>query len=256
MSARAIAGAGAAALALLAATGAWAHGPAGARAVAAPAVQSMIVGSGGTILAGDRTVSASATTVRVSGRRCNVAAGTPLAALAALRRQGGPAFTLRDYGSCGGSAVNSAQLYVSAIGGERGSAQNGWEYKVNGVSGSAGAADPNGPMGNGRRLLAGQRVLWFWCVASSGGCQRTLEISSAPAVVNAGANLQVSLRGYDNEGRAEAVAGAIVSLGTDFASTDGSGRADLVAPAVPGRYQVSAARPGLVPSFPRTVIVR
>ena len=57
-------------------------------------------------------------------------------------------------------------------------------------------------------------------------------------------------------GPAQAVAGAIVTLGTDFASTGSGGEADLVAPTTPGRYQVSATRPGLVPSFPQTIIVR
>lgn len=256
MSARGVVGAGAAAVALLAATGARAQGPAVFRAASAPAVQSMIVGSDGAILSNGRTVSASATAVRVSSRRCAVAAGTPLAALAALHRAGGPAFTLRDYGSCGGAAANSAQLYVSAIDGERGTAQNGWEYKVNSVSGSTGAADPSGPMGNGRRLRSGQRVLWFWCQAASGGCQRTLEISTPPAIVSPGASLQVAVRGYDNEGSGDAVAGAIVTLGTDFASTASGGQAELVAPDAPGRYQMSATRPGLVPSFPQTIVVR
>lgn len=256
MSARGLVATGAVALTLLAATAAWARGPAGFGAASAPVVQSMIVGSGGAVLAGDRTVRASATSIRVSGRMCAVAAGTPLAVLAALHRAGGPGFALRDYGSCGGAAVNSAQLYVSAIDGERGAAQSGWEYKVNGVSGSAGAADPSGPMGDGRRLRSGQRVLWFWCQASYGGCQRTLEVSTSTSTVNPGAGLRVAVRGFDNEGSGQAVAGAIVTLGTDFASTGSGGEADLVAPTTPGRYQVSATRPGLVPSFPQTIIVR
>ncbi len=92
----------------------------------------MIVGSSGAVLFGARTISAPATSVRVGGRSCAVAAGTPLAVLAALRRAGAPGFALRDYGRCDSSARNSAQLFVYSIGGQRNSGQNGWEYKADG----------------------------------------------------------------------------------------------------------------------------
>lgn len=222
---------------------------------AAPRVQSMIVGTGGAVLSTARTVSASATTVRVGGRSCAVAAGTPLAVLAALARAGGPRFALRDYGRCGSSPRNSGQLFVYSLGGERNRGQDGWEYKVDRVSGTTGAADPSGPLGDGRRLRSGARVLWFWCVASGGGCQRTLEVASVTAA-SPGASLSVTVTGYDNEGHGAPVAGAIVTLGTDFASTSASGRATLLAPSVPGSYAVSARKSGLVGSFPDTIVVR
>jgi hypothetical protein len=163
------------ALAMVAAWGA-ATAPADAlragAAASGPSVQSMVVGVGGRVLSRTRTVTASASSVRIGHRSCAVASGTPLAALLAVRRAGGPGFALRDYGHCGSSPVNSGQLFVYSLGGETNRGQNGWEYEVDGVVGSAGAADPSGPEGNGRRLRAGDRVVWFWCEAYRGGCRR------------------------------------------------------------------------------------
>jgi hypothetical protein len=234
-----------------------ARATAGAAAAAgAPSVQSMVVGSGGAILSPARTVTASATTVRIGARSCAVAAGTPLAVLAAVRRAGGPGFALRDYGRCNSSPRNSGQLFVYSLAGEVNRGQSGWEYKVDGASGTTGAGDPSGPSGDGRLLRAGERVLWFWCQAVAGGCQRTLEVAPSSFAVSPGASLGVAVDGYENEGRAAPVARAIVTLGTDFASTGPAGRATLIAPSAPGRYQVSATRRGLVPSFPETIVVR
>jgi hypothetical protein len=223
-------------------------------AVSAPAVQTMVVGQGGRVLSSARTVTAANTTVHMSARNCAVAGGTPLAALLALRREGGPGFALRDYGHCGASASNSAELFVYSLGGQSNSGQNGWEYKVDGVSGSTGAGDPSGPTGNGRRLSSGEQVLWFWCEASSGGCQRTLQLSASS--VSHGQALSVSVNGCDNEGQCAPVAYATVKVGLNFATTGSAGRATLTAPSRPGRYQVTATRHGLVPSFPLTIAVR
>ncbi len=99
-------------------------------------------------------------------------------------------------------------------------------------------------------------MLWFWCQASGGGCQRTLEVAPSSATVSPGASLSVTVSGYENEGRGAPITGAIVTLGTDFASTGSGGRASLIAPSTPGRYQLSATRRGLVPSFPQTIVVR
>lgn len=228
--------------------------PPAAGEAGAAVVQSMIVGSGGTILSQARSVGAVATSVRVAGRSCAVAAGTPLAVLAAMRRAGGPGFSLRDYGHCGPSPADSGELFVDSVAGEANSGQNGWEYKVDGVAGSTGAGDPSGPEGDGRRLVSGERVLWFWCQSHAGGCQRTLEVA-APADASPGASVAVSVTGYDNEGRGAPVAGAIVTLGSDFASTAANGRAILIAPAAAGRYAIEAARGGAVPSFPQTIAV-
>jgi hypothetical protein len=185
-----------------------------------------------------------------------VAAGTPLSVLAALRRAGGPSFALRDYGRCGSSPRNSGQLFVYSLGGERNRGQNGWEYKVDGVSGATGAGDPSGPMGDGRRLRSGSQVLWFWCVAFAGGCQRTLHLSTGASTASRGGSLSVTVTAEDNEGRAAPVGGAIVTLGTDFASTSATGVASLVAPTAPGNYVVSATKRGLVEAFLQTIVVR
>lgn len=216
----------------------------------------MVVGSGGTVLSAARTVSAGASTVRVAGRSCALAAGTPLSVLAALRRAGGPTFALRDYGHCGSSSRNSGQLFVYSLGGQRNRGQDGWEYKVDGVSGTTGAGDPSGAMGDGRRLRSGSQLLWFWCVAFAGGCQRTLHLAPGASTASRGGSLSVAVTGYDNEGRTAPVGGAIVTLGTDFASTNAAGQATLFVPSVPGNYPVSARKNGLVGSFPETIVVR
>jgi hypothetical protein len=230
-------------------------GSAAAQATAGPGVQAMVVGREATILSGPRGVSASATSLRVRNRSCAVAAGTPLATLAALRRAGGPGFAVRDYGHCGPSPANSGQLFVYAIGGERNHAASGWEYKVDNVAGSTGAGDVSGPRGDGRRIRPGARVLWFWCEATAGGCQRTLAVS-APAAATRGGAVTVTVWAYDNEGRAAPAAGAIVTLGSDFASTGARGHATLVLPSARGIYAITAVRRGTVPSFPATIAVR
>ncbi len=178
----------------------------------------MVVGAGNVVLSQPRAVAAGGAGVQASGRRCAVAAGTPLAALVALHAQGGPAFAIRDYGHCNSSARNSGQLFVYSLDGETNHGQNGWEYKVGNLAGSAGAADPSGPQGDGRLLRAGQRVLWFWCEAYAGGCERTLEVSAASSVARGG-RLAVRVTGYENEGRGVAMAGATVRLGSSSAST-------------------------------------
>ncbi len=225
-----------------------------ASAASAPSVSIMVVGAGGTILAGPARVSAAQEDVRVAHRSCAVASATPLAALLALRHAGGPGLSLRDYARCGASPRSSAELFVTALAGERNRGQDGWEYKVGEVAGSTGAADPSGPLGNGRRIRSGEEVLWFWCNAVSGGCQRTLALAAAGSVAPGGA-LAVTVTGYENEGHGAPVAGAIVTLGSDFASTDARGHATLLAPSAPGHYELGATRPGLVPAFSQAIAV-
>jgi hypothetical protein len=224
-------------------------------AAGGPLVQSMIVGGGGGLLWADHTVAATAATLRVGGRACAVAAGTPLAVLAAARRAGGPGFALRDYGHCGNSAANSGQLFVYFIGGQRNRGQDGWEYKVNGRAGSTGAGDPSGPQGDGRRIRPGSRVLWFWCETGARGCQHSLEVS-APTTVGRGGSLTVTVTGYDDQGEGFTVGGATVTLGSHAAVTGSHGRATVTVPSRGGRYALTASKPGLVPSFPETIVVR
>jgi len=217
---------------------------------AAPAVQVMVVGRRRTLL-GARSVRARRVSVRVGARRCALAAATPLGALAGAH--GVSTLRLRDYGRCSGSPASSGQLFVRGIGPDRSRSggRDGWEYKVNQRSGTTGAGDPSGPFGDGRRLRAGQHVLWFWCVmTASGGCQRTLGLTLGAQRAAPGTPVTVTATGYDNDGRGVPVAGASVTVGASHATTDASGRATLTAPPASGRHLVGASRPGLVPSFP------
>jgi hypothetical protein len=142
-----------------------------AASAAAPRVSAKVIGARGTVFSA-RTVTASATTVKVGRKRCAVAAGTPLAALLAADRAGGPSVRVADYGSCSSRTADAGGLYVTQVGGDRRRGQSGWVYAVNGRVGSAGAADPTGPFGSGR-LRGGQRVVWFWC-RQAGSCERSV----------------------------------------------------------------------------------
>jgi hypothetical protein len=225
-------------------------------AVAAPAVETMVVGRSGTLIAA-QTVTAAATNVSAAGRQCALAAATPLAALVAVTAPRRVALGLHDYGHCDARAADSGQLFVNSIDGQSNSGQNGWEYKVGRVAGTTGAADTSGALGNGRLLASGQQLLWFWCRSTDGGCQRTLgiKVSYPSGRLQAGGALTVSVSGYDNEGRGRPVAAASISFGATSAPTGRSGRATLAVPTRPGRYTLSASKPGLVPSFPATITV-
>jgi len=63
------------------------------------------------------------------------------------------------------------------------------------------------------------------------------------------------VRGYDDQGRGVAVAGATVTLGSARATTDSGGVAQLVVPAT-GRLKLGATRSGMVPAFPAEVLAR
>ena len=218
----------------------------GSAAAASPRVQVMVFGKA-RLLAAPRFVRASAATVALGRRRCAVAAATPLAALAAVRRGRGPAFRLRDYGACSRRAADSAALFVTQIGPDRNRRADGWVYKVGRRVPSIGAADPSG-----RRLRAGDRLAWFYCRAqSNGGCQRTLEVTprSAP-----GQPLRVVVRGYDDNGRGLPVAGATVTAGDRTAVTGADGTAGFQPLGAPAVEHVQAERAGMVTSFP--VVVR
>jgi hypothetical protein len=213
-------------------------------------VDVMVVGRSATLVQA-KPVTLKARHVGIDGRRCAIGRATPLSALAGT----GVRFRLVDYGSCSRRPRDAGSLYVSRIGPDRERGRDGWVYKVGRRAGSAGAADPAGPFGTGRRLRAGQRVLWFWCVKdASDACQRTLD-TSAPDTVAPGAPLAVTVRGYDEQGRGVPVEGATVRLGQATALTGAGGVATLTAPATPGPIALQASKPGLVLSFPRTVEV-
>lgn len=191
--------------------------------------------------------------VAVGARRCAVGAATPLAALLGTRLR----IALRDYGSCGRSPRDAGGLFVRRVGAEGNRGRDGWVYKVGRRAGTTGAADFAGAFGDGRRLRSGQSVLWFWCVMSADdGCQRTLEVSTAARTVRPGEPLRVRVRGYDDRGRAAAVAGATVGLLGASAVTGPDGFASLVVPPTGGAARVTAEKPGLVPAIGRRVVVR
>jgi hypothetical protein len=203
------------------------------------------------VLVPAKSVTLKSRAVGIGGKRCAIGRATPLSVLAGT----GVRFRLVDYGACSRKPRDAGSLYVSKIGPDRERRGDGWVYKVGRRVGSAGGADPAGPFGNGRKLRAGQRVLWFWCVKDrSQQCQRTLEATSAGAVAP-GAPLAVTVRGYDEQGRGVPVAGATVALGGATAVTGADGVATVTAPAAPGEAVLEATKPGLVRSFPRTVEV-
>ncbi len=234
-----------AAAAVLAAGGT--GGAATAHAATAPLVQHMTVFRDGRAAVRDLRVGAA--TVRVSGRRCAVGSGTPLAAL--LRARPG-SIGLRDFGSCSRRAGDAGSLFVRAIGSDRNAGQSGWVYKVGNRLGTAGAGDARGPFGRGR-LRSGSRVLWFYCEAPGGGrtCQSTL---GAAARDEGGGTLAVAVNAYDDDGRATPAAGAVVRAGGLSAVTEPDGVARLTVG--PGTYSVVAEAPGLVRSFAERIVVR
>ena len=215
-----------------------------APAAAAPRVEVLVVGKSA-VLADGKRVPQRAVTVRASGRRCRVGEQTPLAALV---RTGLP-LRIRDYGSCGRRARDGGGLFVRRIGPDANRGADGWVYKTGRRTGSVGAGDPSA------RVRAGGRVLWFWCVSGSGGCQRTLAVVPAARSVAPGAALRVTVRGYDDSGRGIAVPGATVRFGDSVATTGDDGTAVLTAPAGAGRHRLVAERPGMVRSFAERVAV-
>ena len=188
------------------------------------------------------------TTVKVGRKRCAVAGGTPLAALA---RSGVGPLSLRDYGSCSKRAADAGSLFVAAIGSDRNKGSDGWVYKAGNVLGTAGAGDPAGPLGRGR-LRAGARVTWFWChvTARDNGCPHSLAL----AVATGSGALTVSVRQYDDRGKGKAAAGATVHAGSATATTGADGVAHLSLAA--GRYSVWAGQSGRIRSFAATAEVK
>jgi hypothetical protein len=222
-----------------------------------PTVKVLVVGKAGTSMAGPKSVRASATTVAVGSRRCGTASGTPLAALAALRRAHGPAYRVRDdAGGCTRSSRDGAGLYVTSIGGQRATGAEGWVYKVDRRAGTTSAGDPSGPFGTGKRLRSGQELLWFWCRQNAqAACQPTIEASATTRTVAAGTPVTITVRSYDDEGRGTTLAGAAVTLGGVTATSGADGRATLAAPGAAGRHRVTATKAGMTPGFPAEVRV-
>ena len=217
----------------------------------AASVQVMVVGKD-RVLRGPKAVKLKVRSVKVAGKRCRVAAATPLSVLAATKLK----LALRDYGSCGKRPRDAAGLYVTKVAREREQGRGGWVYKVGRKAGTTGAADPAGPFGTGHRIHGGQRITWFWCEQDqSGTCQRTLEVRPDRAGAAPGEALRVTVRGYDDFGHGVAVAGATVRLGSATATTGADGAAVLTVPAASGTLRLQATRDGMVRAFPRKVAV-
>jgi hypothetical protein len=225
---------------------------AAAPAASAARVDVLVVGKSG-VLRGPTAVTLKPRTVKVRGHRCAVGRATPLSVLAGARLR----LKVRDQGACGRNARDAAGLYVYEVAGQRERGRSGWVYKVGNRAGTSGAGDPAGPFGDGRRLRAGQHVLWFWCTLSSGGCQRTLDVRPQRGSAAPGESLRVTVRGYDDFGAAIPVGGATVRLGPATATTGADGVAALTVPSAGGRtLRLRAERAGMVPAFPRKVAVR
>ena len=212
-------------------------------AAAAPAaaadVDVLVVGK--TRVLKERTQALGGATVR----GCRVAAGTPLAVLVRTRLT----VRTRDYGSCGRSVRDAAGLFVTRVGADANRGRNGWVYKTGRRAGTRGAGDA------GHRLRDGRRVLWFWCRMGLDGCQRTLVAQPSATAAAPGAQLRVTVRGYDDGGRGVAVAGATVTLAGASAVTGADGVATLTVPDAPGRRRLVAERAGMVRSFAEEVLV-
>jgi hypothetical protein len=219
--------------------------PAPVAQAAPPRIAQLVVFKNGAAV--QTNVTAAKTTAKVGGKRCAVGAGT---ALAALLRSGIGSLQLKDYGGCSNRPADAAGLYVSRIRKDRAQGVHGWVYKVGNKTASAGAADPTGPFGSGR-LKTGVRVTWFYCHMKANGCQRTLAVK--PEALGGG-QVRVTVRAYDDRGKARAGAGATVHVGAVTATADSNGVATLTAP--PGTTQVHAEANGSVRSFTEQTVVR
>jgi len=214
------------------------------QAAQAASVDTMVVGKERVLRSAKPVKLADTRRVKVGSRRCTVSGRTPLGVLAATSL----AIRVRDYGSCGRRPGDAASLFVTRIGRDRNRGLDGWVYKVGRKVSSAGAGDRSG-----RRLRAGDRLLWFYCrTQRTGGCQRTLEATPDRTTASPGETIRVTVRGYDDQGRGIAVPGATVTLGSASATTDAAGVAQLVVP-VSGRLPLTATRAGMVPAFPSEV---
>ena len=218
-------------------------------AVAAPTAELMVVGRDDVVREA-APVRMKQRTVRVDGgRRCAVDGRTPLGLLAGSRLR----LRLRDYGSCGRSTRDAGGLYVRQIERERERGRSGWVYKIGRRTGSGAAGDPAGPFGRGR-LRRGAQVLWFWCVQSASGCQKTLEVRPSRRRAAPGQAVAVSVRGYDDRGRGTPISSARVRLGRSRGVTGADGRVTLAMPRGTRRARVTASAPNTVRPFP--VVVR
>jgi hypothetical protein len=211
---------------------------------AAPKVAQLVVFKNGS--AAQKQVTASQVKVTVGKKRCAVGAGT---ALAALARSKVGAIQLHDYGSCSSKPADAAGLYVRRIRKDGAKGLNGWVYKVQNKVATAGAGDPSGPFGGGR-LKSGALITWFYCHMGASGCQRTLAVATKAL---GGGRVRVTVRAFDDRGKARAAAGATVHVGNLTATADSHGVATVTTS--PGTRKVYAQAKGLVRSYTERIDV-
>ncbi len=213
---------------------------------AAPASASELLVVGRTkTLSGPRAVKAGADHVKVGGRRCAVAARTPLAALLDARLK----LSLRDYGACGRQAAAASGLYVRGVAGEQ---ENG--RRRLGLQARA----PDAVQRSGRPGVAHARPGAVVLVpAGQTGCQRTLDTMTLADVGAAGEVLDVQVRAYDDQGKGIPAAGATVSVGDSASAVaDADGVAHVTLGPETGTLDVVATAPRWVRSFPDPVEVQ
>ena len=191
-------------------------------------------------------VRARATTVRVSGRRCALATGTPLAALVRSRpgRLG-----LRDFGSCTRRARDGGEP-VRAIDPDRPQPRRG-RLGLQGGSRRprAGARDPAGPFGRGR-LRTGQRVTWFYGREARATSSARWSCGRRPGRRH-GLGARDRLRRPRQGSRGRRRRGA-----PGRSDRDRRRRGPRSFTAAPGRYGIRATRAGDVRTYPQKVTVR
>ncbi len=207
---------------------------AAATALAAPpTIEMMVVGKSRTLLP-PKAVSVKSTSVKIGRRRCNVAAGTALAALIDARAK--PRAT-------NAAGCDPASMFVTRVGPDANRGSAGWQYKVGHISPSYSAGEPAG------RLRRGQQLLWFWCTRAN-ACQRTLSVTVTSKRLTG--TERVTVTGYDDNGHGAKIAGATVHV--DATTTFATGRDGTATFTVtPGHHTVYATKTGLVQSFPQTV---
>jgi hypothetical protein len=217
---------------LLAATAPFAT--AATAAAAPPSIEMMVVGRTRTLLAA-RSVTAKANSTKIGRRRCSVAAGTALAALIDARAK--PRVT-------NAAGCDPASMFVTRVGPDANRGIAGWQYKIGRTSPSFSAGDPAG------RLRRGQQLLWFWCKRAN-ACQRTLALTVTSDRLTGTERVRVT--GYDDNGHGRRVAAATVHLdATTTVMTGPDGTATVAVTA--GRHTLYATKPGLIQSFPQTLV--
>jgi hypothetical protein len=204
-----------------------------------PQITQLVVFKDGTFK--EKKATAHKVAVRLGRRRCEIGAGTPLAALVVSRVA---KIGLHDYGTCSSKPRDAAGLFVRKLGTDANAGQDGWVYKVGHKSGTAGAADPTGAFGHGK-LHFGAHVLWFYCQMQGSSCQRTLSFDQITTQPPGGVEVKVSA--YNDRGKGIPAAGVTVHVDSATGVTDANGIAHIDAGV--GTHTMYADGGGYIRSF-------